>query len=183
LTITRKTDHSYFEEKLKIRLDNLPKANPLKVLDMFSGNGLIWEEIQRRTKREILVLRIDREVNKCGIYLMGENLKFNLNYGEFDVIDLDTYGVPFRQMEKIFDCPSKPKVLFITFIQSVWGVLPAKMLNTLGYTNKMIKKIPTLFYRYGQEKFLQYLSLKRVKNCRISHTPDKRKNYIIIEFH
>ena len=58
------TDHSYFEEKVRIRLDGLPVKNPVKVLDMFSGNGLIWSEIEKRTGREILILRIDRQRGK-----------------------------------------------------------------------------------------------------------------------
>ena len=174
------TDHSHFEEKVKIRLDNLPEENPVKVLDLFSGNGLLWNEIQRRTGREILVLRIDRERGKRGAYLVGDNLKFNLDYGRFDVVDVDAYGVPFRQLERIFAQSSKPKRVFITFIQSQWGTLPRKMLNALGYTDRMIKKVPTLFNRAGQEKFLRYLALKGVQKCQISYTPDRRKNYVSI---
>jgi hypothetical protein len=149
---------------------------------MFSGNGLIWSEIEKRTGREILVLRIDRQRDKRGTYLVGNNLKFDLDYDAFDVIDVDAYGVPFRQLERIFGKSSRPKRVFITFIQSQWGVLPLKMLNALGYTDGMIKKVPTLFYRAGQEKFLRYLATSGVKKCRIAYTPDRRKNYISIEF-
>ncbi len=176
------TDHSFFEEKVTLRLDNLPDVNPVKVLDLFSGNGLIWSEIQKRTGREILVLRMDREKGKRGVYLQGDNLKFNLDYGAFDVVDVDAYGVPFLQLEKIFSQSSKPKRIFITFIQSQWGTLPRKMLNALGYTDGMIKKVPTLFYRGGQEKFLRYLALKGVEKVRLSYTTDRRKSYLSIEF-
>lgn len=175
------TDHSYFEEKIKIRIDGLPDKNPVKVLDMFSGNGQLWSEIEKRTGREILILRIDRERNKRGTYLVGNNLKFDLDYDAFDVLDVDAYGVPFRQLERIFSKSSKPKVVFITFIQSQWGTLPRKMLNALGYTDAMIKKVPTLFYRAGQEKFLRYLASRGVKKCRTAYTPDKRKNYIFVD--
>ena len=175
-----KTDHSHFEEKLKLRIDNLPDATPVKVLDMFSGNGLIWNEIEKRTGREILVLRIDRERGKRGAYLVGDNRKFNFDFSKFDCVDLDAYGVPFRQIEKILSGPSRPKRVFITFIQSQWGTLPRKMLNALGYTDRMIKKVPTLFNRAGQEKFLRYLALRGVERCQISYTPDKRKNYVSV---
>jgi hypothetical protein len=174
------TDHSYFEEKVKLRLDGLPDKNPLKVLDMFSGNGLIWSEIEKRTGREILVLRIDRKRGKRGAYLVGDNRKFNFDFSEFDVVDLDGYGVPFSQLEKIFASEKKPRVVFLTFIQSEWGTLPRKMLNHLGYTDSMIKKIPTLFNRRGQGKFLQYLALRGVPKVQISYTQDKRKNYISV---
>jgi len=149
---------------------------------MFSGNGLIWAEIEKRTGREILILRIDRERGKRGTYLVGNNLKFDLDYDNFDVVDVDAYGVPFGQLERIFSKSSQPKMVFITFIQSQWGTLPRKMLNALGYTNGMIKKVPTLFYRAGQQKFLRYLASRGVKKCQISYTPDKRKNYLSVEF-
>ena len=178
--MNKKTDHSFFEEKVKLRLEGLPEGNRLKVLDMFSGDGRIWSEIQRRTGREIVVLRIDRERGKQGVYLIGDNQKFNLDYSAFDVVDVDAYGVPFGQLERIFASPSRPKRLFITFIQSIWGVLPRKMLHALGYTPEMVKKCPTLFNRAGQEKFLRYLALRGVQKCAISYTPDRRKNYLSI---
>jgi hypothetical protein len=149
---------------------------------MFSGNGQLWTEIEKRTGRKILILRIDRQRGKRGTYLIGNNLKFDLDYGAFDVVDVDAYGVPFRQLERIFRKSSKPKRIFITFIQSQWGTLPSGMLRALGYTPEMVKKVPTLFYRSGQEKFLRYLAMNGVQKCQISYTPNKRKNYISIEF-
>jgi hypothetical protein len=35
----------------------------------------------------------------------------------------------------------------------VYGILPRKMLTCLGFTEKMIKKIPALFFRNGFDKF------------------------------
>jgi len=180
--MNKKTDHSFFEEKVKLRLEGLPEGNRLSVLDMFSGDGRIWSEIKRRTGREILILRIDRDRSRRGAYLVGDNLKFDLDYSAFDVVDVDAYGVPFRQLDRIFAQSSRPKRVFITFIQSQWGVLPRKMLHALGYTDPMIKKVPTLFNRAGQEKFLRYLALRGVQKCAISYTPDRRKNYLSIEF-
>jgi hypothetical protein len=175
-----KTDHSFFEEKVRLRIDNLPENNPLRVLDLYSGEGRLWKEIERRTGREILSLRVDQQKGKRGTYLMGDNRKFNFDFSEFDCVDLDAYGVPFTQLERIFTGERKPKVVFVTFIQSQWGTLPRKMLNALGYTDPMIKRVPTLFNRAGQEKFLRYLALKGVTKCQISYTPDRRKNYVSI---
>jgi hypothetical protein len=177
-----KTDHSFFEEKVRLRIESLPDKNPVKVLDLFSGNGLLWEEIQRRIGREIVVLRVDRERGKKGAYLIGDNRKFNFDFSEFDVVDLDAYGCPFSQMERIFMSDKKPKVIFLTFIQSIFGSLPLKMLSAIGYPPSMVKRCPTLFYRDGQTKLLQYLALRGVQKCRISCTPDKRKTYASIEF-
>lgn len=175
-----KTDHSHFDEKLKLRIENLPKSNPLKVLDLFSGNGQLWEEIQKRTGREILTLRIDKEKGKRGIYLMGDNRKFKLDFAQFDIVDLDAYGIPFYQLERVLSGPSRPKRIFITFIQSQFGRIPRGMLQALGYSDAMVKKIPTLFDKEGREKLLRYLAGKGIKSCKVYSSADGHKNYISI---
>ena len=50
----------------------------------------------------------------------------------------------------------------LSFIQSMFGQLNRKMLNILGYTDSMIKKIPSLFNKNGFDKFCQYLSKKGI---------------------
>lgn len=174
------TDNSHLEEKIKLRLDNLPPGDPLKVLDLFSGNGLLWEEIQKRTGRNILVLRTEKKPGKTGIYLIGDNRKFEFYFSTFDVVDVDAYGIPFDQMEKIFRWPTRPRAFFVTWIQSGMGQLPHKLLEALGYSREMVKKIPSLFNRNGQEKLFQYLALRGVKKVKIYFTADRRKSYLYI---
>ena len=40
-------------------------------------------------------------------------------------------------------------VVFATMIQSIYGQLPIDMLKELGFTETMIRKIPTLFGKRG----------------------------------
>ncbi len=147
---------------------------------MFSVNARIWNEIQKRTAREILVLRIEKDRSRKGVFLLGNNLKFKMRYDQFDVIDLDSYGIPFSQLLKILQSPARPKVIFLTFIQSGMGQLPIKFLEALGYPKTMIKKCPTLFNRNGQEKLLQYLALRNIQKIKMFFTPDRRKTYLAI---
>jgi hypothetical protein len=174
------TDNSHFEEKIKLRINNLPEINPLRVLDMFSGDGLLWSQIKARTEREIFLLRVEKKKGKKGIYLLGDNLKFRINPADYDIVDIDAYGIPFSQMEKILRHPFPPKVVFITWIQSQWGVLPIDLLNLLGYSKAMVKKIPTLFNRNGHQKLMDYLGLLGVKKVKMYHSEDLRKNYLCI---
>jgi hypothetical protein len=180
------TDNSFFDIKVKLRLDNLPKKNEIWVLDCFCGNGLIWQRIQQlRPNHKIKMLGIDKKTNTKKIHLIGNNLQFlsALNLSKFDIVDLDAYGVPYKQLRHILNAQptSEDLTIYVTFIQSQYGSLPTGMLKELGYTESMMSKIPTLFYRHGFEKFKQWLAQKGIR--KINYYVDKtgRKYYISIK--
>lgn len=180
----RQTDNSFFYDKIRLRVNHLPKKNRIKVLDAYSGDGKLWKEIIKISKKEIEIVRIDQKNNKKGIYLKGNNLKYlsMMNISEFDVIDLDAYGIPFKTLEIILDYHSRTKInihIFLTFIQSMYGGLNKKMLLRLGYTKKMIKKCPSMFNKNGFEKFKAYLSLNNIK--KIIYRSHNKKYYIFLE--
>jgi hypothetical protein len=72
------------------------------------------------------------------------------------VIDLDAYGVPFKQLEIVFQSKYKG-IVFVTFIQSVHGMLPRELIFNCGFTPEMVNKIPSLFNRDGFGKLKSYL--------------------------
>ena len=56
------TDNPYFDEKVKLRMDNLPAKNHIKVLDCFHGEGLIWDVIKKsRPDIKFEVVGIDQK--------------------------------------------------------------------------------------------------------------------------
>lgn len=176
-----KTDHSNFKTKLKLRLDNLPEGKSLCVLDCFSGEGLLWNEIQKqRQDLNLSVLAIDLKKKSSNLGLVGNNLKFlfAMDFRQFDIIDLDAYGSPYKQLSVILNRQLKPNTIFFcTFIQTMIGALPHGMLKDLGYSRSMIEKIPTLFYRHGNDKMLAWLGNKSIKSVKIYSDNSGRKNY------
>lgn len=176
-----RTDNSFFETKVKLRIDNLP-AGACSVLDCFGGTGRIWETIKKRKPdRKINVLRIEQKKGQPGIYLCGDNRKFlgELDLARFNIIDLDAYGVPYEQLEIVFKRKiTRRTVVFVTFIQTLFGELPKGMLNALGFTRAMTKKCHALFNRNGIDKLKQYLALNGVREIRIYSDTSKRKNYL-----
>jgi len=168
------TNNSYLQAKVDLRIDRIP--DKAEVLDCFRGESLIWGRIKHQTGKQINVLGIDKG-NYRGTYLRGDNLKFlkAIDIHKFNVINLDAYGIPFKQLEILFERNYKG-IVFITFIQSMFGQLPRKMLNLLGYTNEMINKIPSLFNHRGFEKFKQYLALRGIK--KINYINIKNKYYV-----
>lgn len=179
------TDNSHFEAKVKLRQDNLPKG-VCRVLDCYGGTGRIWDTIkQRNQKKKIEVLRIDKKKNRGGVYLVGDNIKFlgGLDPGQFNVIDLDAYGIPYKPLSLLFKrTHGRPTTIFATFIQSVYGGLPAGFLADLGYSRSMVKKCPSLFYRHGFEKLKQYLAANGIKEIKHYSEHAGRKHYLCFKF-
>jgi len=173
-----KTDNSFLGTKVKLRIDNLPDSD-IAALDCFSGTGKIWDKIKKELpNRNIQVLRIDKK-NQTGIFLRGDNRKFleSIDLNRFDVIDCDSYGVPYEQLKAIFKKQTRPgTVIFVTFIQSIFGRLPVRMLRDIGYSAAMIRKCPSLFNRHGFDKFKLWLALQGVEQ--IKHYSTSNKHYL-----
>ncbi len=171
------TENSHFEAKVQLRINHLPDGETLRVLDAFSADGKIWDEIKRRTGRRILVLRIEAKADKAGIYLKGDNTKYmaRMDLKKYDIIDLDAFRIPYEQLQIIFR-QDYTGIVFATMIQSMMGQLPQDMLKSIGYTKSMVKKCPSLFNRYGWKRITQYLASHNVKT--IHRVSFERKNYI-----
>lgn len=177
------TDNSYFADKVYLRLRHLPNKQTIKVLELYAGSGKIWRAVQKLTDKNIQICNIDKK-QQNGIYLIGDNIKFlkAIEFKNYDIICLDAYGVPYQQLKIILDRYRKSPFncrLFITFIQSVYGRLPLGMLEDLGYTRRMVKKISTLFDRNGFVKFKNWLSLYGIQE--ITHRSSDKKHYVYIE--
>ena len=170
-----KTNNSYLRDKIDLRINHLPPG-AVRVLDCYSGRGLLWKGIIDLTKRDIITLPIDI-LGDMGFHLQGKNQGFlmTLDLTKYNVIDLDAYGVPYEQLKIIFD-RGYHGVVFVTFIQSLYGQMPIALLEELGFTEAMTKRIPTLFGRRGWEYFLEYLALHGVKE--VSHRSISRKHYL-----
>jgi len=172
-----KTDNSFLSEKVMLRLEILKKIRKktIKILDAFNGQGIIWKVVSEKTKKNILIIPIEIK-DKPGIYLKCDNIKFikGMDLSNFDIIDLDAYGSPYKQLSELFKKDYKGFVI-CTYNQRIVGNLHKKMLIELGFTNEMIKKIPTLFTKNPIGKMKDYLSIHNVK--KITGYFLKRTNY------
>lgn len=153
------TDNSYLKEKVKLRQDTIPQKN-IKVLSCFGGDNKIWEKVSNGYKIDVDIIDI---LKKDMIYLKGDNIKYlsSMELSKYDVIDLDSYGIPYEQMEMIFKKNYKG-IVYITFIQIMHGRLKKNMLEKVGFTESMIKKRPVLCAKEGFEKLKKYLQINNI---------------------
>ena len=165
-----KTDNSHLREKILLRQETVKDG--YNVLDCFAGTGLIWSNV----KGSFSVVSIEKEKGKNKLALCGDNVKFlkMMDLSKYHIIDLDAYGIPFAQLEVIFQKRYKG-IVHVTAIQTGTGKLPNGLLEKLGYTKKMIEKISTLFNADGFGKLKKYLYLRGVKQ--ITGYQVGRKNY------
>lgn len=156
-----KTNNSYLYIKQEFRKKNIRNLKYKNVLDAFCGNSEIWRDIKKDS-----YIGIDENLTD-EINLKGDNKKYLgiLDLSKFNIIDLDAYGIPFYQLELIFNNKTLKNntIIFFTFIQSIFGLMPKKLLCLYGYTEKMIEKIPTLFNKRGFKIFKWYLALRGVR--------------------
>lgn len=165
---TEKVNNSFLVDKVKLRIKHLPLNEEISVLDAYSGKGRIWQKISGFCKVPISVVRIDKERDEDDVaMLIGDNVKFmgGMDLDQFNVIDLDAYGVPDETLRTIFARKKKTgrAVVFFTFIRVGFGGIPRAMLSDLGYSEGMVKKCPTLFNKVGLEKFKAWLALNGVE--------------------
>ena len=174
------TDNSYLKYKIDIRINNLPSKTDIKVLDCFAGEGVIWDTIKNKLKHiNFDIISIDKHY-RDNVDLVGNNIKFlkNLDLSCYDVIDLDAYGVPYKQLKIVFTNKSLSinTIFFVTFIASNRGMLPYGLLIEYGYNYNMIKKIPTLLCKQPIKKLFHFLAKNNVK--KVKYYYKNRKYYM-----
>ena len=178
-----KTNNSYLNIKVQLRNNIIPKKTNITVLDCYHGQGEIWNKINKINNNKLNIISID--INKdSNASFIGNNIKYlkNLDLSIFDIIDLDSYGIPFKQLECIFNNKTlKKTIIFYTCIFAVIGALHRNMLYKLKYTKEMVDKIPTLFSRNGFEKFKYYLAQNKIKEINNINIKNKNYGYFIID--
>lgn len=174
--VQTKTDNSFLIDKIELRKKFIPNKSNVKILNCYGGNNEIWNRIGTEIFTNLDITNIDIKEKNDKAYLQGDNAKFleSINLDVYDIIDLDAYGVPYQQLKTIFRKGYKG-IIFITFIQSIIGALPNGILNEFGYTNQMIKKCRSIFYKRGLDIMLHFISKNGIKN--ITYKYSNRKLY------
>jgi len=160
------TDNSHIIEKVNVRIEAIKDIESPYVLECYAGKGVIWDIVKEKTGKEITILRIEKDINKGNkVYLPGDNLKYlsTIDLSKFDIIDLDAYGIPFKQCEILFKRQYKG-ITICTVIFSMYGSLNNKLLKYNNITDAMIKKTKTIFFRNGFGKFKNYLYICGVRS-------------------
>lgn len=135
----------------KLCTNNLGKLN---VLDCFAGENKIWGNF--KTNR---YYSIEKELNK-GKNIHADNMKIlpSLDLSNFNVIDLDSYGIPIEQLNAIFKNPTLQggTCIIYTCIGNKMSTLNKFFVQYYGLES-MYKNAKTLFNNFSYQMFIGYL--------------------------
>ena len=111
----KKTDNHDPAAKLALRMHFLRKYHSdggARVLDCCAGSGLLWGEIRQSIKLvSYLGLDVKKKKGRLGI---DSSRYLAAGCNAFDVIDVDTYGAPWKHWFEILKHMEQPTTVFLT---------------------------------------------------------------------
>ena len=151
----KKTENSYLSLKLAVRREAVAGLDQVRVLDAFGGRNTLWSQIP--TDR---YYGVEKQKGK-GQNLPADNRRAleSLNLADFNVIDLDAYGVPDTQLAEVFRSRSlQPGTrIIITAITGPMNGISSNLLNYYGLRG-IFEKTTSIMNRYTHDLFLGWLA-------------------------
>lgn len=154
------TDNDGIDRKVRLRVEAIKGLAVVNVLDLFAGDNLIWSRIPCQR-----YYGIEAEKNK-GRNLHADNRKIipHLDLSTFNVVDCDAYGMPYEQIQLLFDNPTLQSgtIIIYTCISGVLNRLCVRMLSDYNLAEQY-KRSRVLYNRYSAEMFHAMLHSHGVK--------------------
>lgn len=151
----QKTDNRSLADKqyLRKRLIREAQLEPLRVLDLFSGEGHIWSGLKKQLHVESYT-PIDKEHRQDGQIRMKitPRIILALDLSRYNVIDVDTYGDPWTIWTELLPLIRQKTAIFLTRGKVTYGA--GKMPISKQMKQKM--GIPTDWDVPGKVELLKY---------------------------
>jgi hypothetical protein len=115
-------------------------AGKLRVLDAYAGSGRLWRAVRRECmkqaseheeERDLVVTGVDTRQFRGVIHKDNRQILAGVDLTTFDVIDLDSYGVPADQVELVAGGGYRGPLVW-TCIATMLGTMPRKLLAAEG---------------------------------------------------
>lgn len=177
-----KTDNKSIANKIFIRKEAIKDLKEVKVLDLFAGRNVLWNNIPTDK-----YYGIDIETNK------GKNLNAdtrlaidNLDLSAFNVIDCDSYGIAFDLYKKLLTRKdiNKGTIIIYTLITNEFTKIQNFAKDEFKF-HRFYDKAPSLFNARAIEFFYEFLSnygIKQVNYYAIRDKFDKHYGYFKINW-
>lgn len=177
-TAGTKTDNHYTADKVALRIAMTQHIAEPRVLDVFGGHGVVWAAVERITGKPIRRIAVDMRYDLTDPHLHGDNRKVvkGLDLSQFDVVDLDAYGIPAGLIEEVVVNKRFRGVVFVTAIQTMQGAMPSTVSKGIGLPESITSACPSLVSRRGWEFLKAWLASLGVRE--ITHRSKARKHYL-----
>lgn len=145
-----KTDNASVSSKVYLRKEATKHLSELRVLDLFAGENVLWSHFDKAKYYGV------EKVKGKGRNLNCENMRViaSLDLSRFNVIDVDSYGIPFNQICALFANRTlrKGTVIIYTAITNKMSQLNKDAIRMFGL-EKIYKKCKTLLNGRALEYF------------------------------
>jgi hypothetical protein len=152
----KKVDNWNIEAKLCLRKHFLEKyhRDSGRVFDACQGDGVLWS-LLRSEYPHLEYWGVDFK-RKPGRIKVDSSRILQIPQLPYDIVDVDTYGSPWKHWKALIPNISKPTTVFLTigFVKIMGGTLPEEAKASLGL-NRLSCKIPN-----GIVYFLNRLAVK-----------------------
>lgn len=144
-----KTDNADPAAKLALRryfLDKYHSEDPPHVLDCCQGGGLLWARL--RAEYSIgSYWGVDIKPRKGRLRLDSVRILQQPGWPQ-NVVDVDTYGSPWKHWEALLPRISRPTTVFLTIGQKVTGTVGRMSKEAIGALGlkKLQRKLPAAFH-------------------------------------
>ena len=155
-----KTDNKSVANKVFLRKKATGHLGGLRVLDLFAGNNVLWNCID--TERYYGVELIpDKGAN---LNADAKRVIDSLDLSAFNVIDCDSYGIPYEICKKILENPAVQSgtIVVYTAITNIFTYFPKSCIEDLG-VGELYKIVPSLFNSGAITYFYDMLANHGVK--------------------
>lgn len=135
-----KTDNTNLAAKLALRrhfLDRYHSSGPIRVMDCCSGDGIIWRQLRQEYKLDSY-WAVDVKPRKGRLQLHSERILAQPGWQE-NVIDVDSYGEPWKHWRAMLPNISQPTTVFLTVGWTNVSPLSLSTLKQMGITMRIPK--------------------------------------------
>lgn len=148
------TDNSHFELKLEIRRRATEGLKEINVLDLYAGENRLWSTMHTDRYYGVDIQRFK------GLNVVADNARVleAIDLRAYNVLDMDAYGVPDRQIGVMFRNRTLQAGTRVVFT-SITGAMNGTSLNLCKYygLTRIYQKAKTMVARQTDELFLGYL--------------------------
>jgi hypothetical protein len=115
-------------------------GEPLRVLDAYAGSGRMWSAVRRHYHDRLIITSVD--TRRFTSNIAGDNRRViaGMDLSRFDVIDLDSYGVPGEQVKLVAEGGYRGPLIWTCILAGMGMVVTA----TEGIPAEWYRIAPTL---------------------------------------
>jgi len=172
--VRTQTDNKSFANKVFLRRQATQHLPELRVLDLFAGQNVLWQNIPSARYYGVEIL----PEKGANLNADAHQAIESLDLAAFNVIDCDTYGIPFALCRKLLQNPAVQPgtVILYTAICSVYTRVPNDCLALFGLQD-LYPHAPGLFNRHAVSFFFDMLGKLGVCEHRYYTTHDSYKKH------